>query len=136
MTFRMIRKAVSITFFTLASTLATHAAFAADQCAPMKKEVECSKKAGCKWNGKACATAKASKAATEKSTSKTGADKSTAKAGAEKPAAKTTSKSGGPKAKAAAKAVEKKPVEQKPVAPAEVPMEDDMPASDGDAEDF
>jgi hypothetical protein len=92
-------------------------ALAADQCAPIKAKAECGKKAGCAWNGKACAAKAAPKA-------------QAAKPG--KPGKATAAKPGKP----AAKKPEAKPEPAPAPTPAEPPLDEELPAGDGEAEDF
>lgn len=89
-------------------------------CAAAKTQVTCSKKAGCSWNGKACATGKAVKA-------------KPAKAKAEKKSAKSTKAKKEPAAVAPTPA----PTEEPAMDDGTAPAGDDMPppSSEGD-EDF
>jgi hypothetical protein len=104
-------------------SLGSGTAAAADQCTVVKAKAECNKKAGCAWNGKACAGKVAGKSAAKPAGK--GAKTAAGKPAKPAPAAK--------KPEAAPKKPEVKP---EPTTPAEPPLDEEIPAGDGEAEDF
>lgn len=119
---RLFRKIlIAIGLITAAASLSASLSVAADQCTAVKTKSDCGNKAGCAWNGKACA---AKAAALAKPTAASKANKAAGKAAAAKPAAKKTEEK---------KADEKKP-DVKPST--DTPIDEEIPAGDGDTEDF
>lgn len=119
-------------FFSLST-----GAMAADQCASVKAPAECAKKAGCAWNGKACAAKAAKPAAPAKKDAgkaATAAKKDTAKKDAAKPAT-AAAKKAATKKDAGKKPAEVKPTED-PAAEVAVPLEGDVPGSETGDEEF
>lgn len=120
----LLAYAFSLTLFSLNAAPAV----AADACAAAKTKADCGKKPACNWSGKACAAKAAAKPAPAKPASNPAAAKA-----ATKPApAKTTAKPSTPK-KPDTKPSEPAPA---PAAPSDMPIDEEMPAGDGEAEDF